>query len=505
MPTAETALPALSAPLSKVDFLDDYRLAWESRLASLAGRKEVFMGKAKFGIFGDGKEVPQLAMARAFQNGDFRAGYYRDQTFMVAIGQLTWQQYFAQLYANPDVEAEPATGGRAMNGHFATRMLDDDGNLTDLTKTKNSSADVSPTASQMPRLLGMAYASKLFRQNPELHQFTALSNKGNEVAFGTIGNASTSEGMFFEALNAAGVLQVPMLVSVWDDHYGISVPAEYQTTKQSISEIMAGLQRDGEGQQGFEIYAVRGWDYAGLIDTYQRAAAVCREQHVPVLIHVTELTQPQGHSTSGSHERYKSKERLQWEEAHDCLHKLREWLLAEGHATEIELDEIEKAAAVTIKTARTTAWADFFDAIKAERDEAVVLLDQLVADTGTENTLHEMVEQAQGEPHADSGRHCADHAPRPAPRAQRKAQLWPPQRAAPPRAACSPKTPTAITPTCSAKASSLLATSKKCPPPSRPTPRWWTPARCCRPASMPTSSATPASSPSAKTWARLAM
>ncbi|GAB3333710.1 alpha-ketoacid dehydrogenase subunit alpha/beta [Hymenobacter humi] len=398
MPTAETALPALSAPLSKVDFLDDYRLAWESRLASLAGRKEVFMGKAKFGIFGDGKEVPQLAMARAFQNGDFRAGYYRDQTFMVAIGQLTWQQYFAQLYANPDVEAEPATGGRAMNGHFATRMLDDDGNLTDLTKTKNSSADVSPTASQMPRLLGMAYASKLFRQNPELHQFTALSNKGNEVAFGTIGNASTSEGMFFEALNAAGVLQVPMLVSVWDDHYGISVPAEYQTTKQSISEIMAGLQRDGEGQQGFEIYAVRGWDYAGLIDTYQRAAAVCREQHVPVLIHVTELTQPQGHSTSGSHERYKSKERLQWEEAHDCLHKLREWLLAEGHATEIELDEIEKAAAVTIKTARTTAWADFFDAIKAERDEAVVLLDQLVADTGTENTLHEMVEQLKVNP-----------------------------------------------------------------------------------------------------------
>ncbi|MCC3155293.1 thiamine pyrophosphate-dependent enzyme [Hymenobacter sp. BT770] len=398
MPTAETALPALSAPLSKVDFLTDYRLAWESRHASLAGRKEVFMGKAKFGIFGDGKEVPQLAMARAFQNGDFRAGYYRDQTFMVAIGQLTWEQYFSQLYANPDVEAEPATAGRAMNGHFATRMLDEDGNLTDLTKTKNSSADVSPTASQMPRLLGMAYASKLFRQNPALHEFTNLSNNGNEVAFGTIGNASTSEGMFFEALNAAGVLQVPMLVSVWDDHYGISVPAEYQTTKQSISEIMAGLQRDGEGQPGFEIYVVRGWDYAGLVDTYQRAAAVCREQHVPVLIHVTELTQPQGHSTSGSHERYKSKERLQWEEAHDCLHKLREWLLAEGHATEGELDDIEKAAAATIKVARTAAWAAFFDPIKAERDEAVALLDRLVADTGTENTLHEMVEQLKVNP-----------------------------------------------------------------------------------------------------------
>ena len=398
MPTAETAAPALTTPLVKVDFLNDYRLAWESRHASLAGRKEVFMGKAKFGIFGDGKEVPQLAMARAFQNGDFRSGYYRDQTFMVAIGQLTWQQYFAQLYATPDVEAEPATAGRAMNGHFATRMLDEDGNLTNLAQTKNSSSDVSPTASQMPRLLGMAYASKLFRQNPELHQFTHLSNNGNEVAFGTIGNASTSEGMFFEALNAAGVLQVPMLVSVWDDHYGISVPAEYQTTKQSISDIMMGLQRDGEGQSGFEIYVVRGWDYAGLLDTYQRAATVCREQHVPVLIHVTELTQPQGHSTSGSHERYKSKDRLGWEEAHDCLHKLREWLLAEGHATEGELDDIEKTAAATIKIARTAAWAEFFDPIKAERDEAVALLDKLVADTGTENTLHELVEQLKVNP-----------------------------------------------------------------------------------------------------------
>ena len=398
MSAAETVVPTQAVPLTKVDFLTDYRLAWESRHASLAGRKEVFMGKAKFGIFGDGKEVPQLAMARVFQNGDFRAGYYRDQTFMAAIGQLTWEQYFAQLYANPDVEAEPATAGRAMNGHFATRMLDEDGNLTDLAHTKNSSADISPTAAQMPRLLGLAYASKLFRQNPELQQFAGLSTNGNEVAFGTIGNASTSEGMFFEALNAAGVLQVPMLVSVWDDHYGISVPAEYQTTKQSISDIMMGLQRDGEGQSGFEIYVVRGWDYVGLVDTYQRAAAVCREQHVPVLIHVTELTQPQGHSTSGSHERYKSKDRLTWEEDHDCLHKLREWLLAEGHATEMELDNIEKEAAAVIKTARTVAWAAFFNPIKAERDEAVTLLNQLVADTGTENTLHELVEQLKVNP-----------------------------------------------------------------------------------------------------------
>jgi pyruvate/2-oxoglutarate/acetoin dehydrogenase E1 component/TPP-dependent pyruvate/acetoin dehydrogenase alpha subunit len=398
MPTADTAAPALATPLAKADLLHDYRLAWESRHASLAGRKEVFMGKAKFGIFGDGKEVPQLAMARAFQNGDFRSGYYRDQTFMVAIGQLSWQQYFAQLYAHPDAEAEPATGGRAMNGHFATRLLDDDGNFTPQTQTKNSSADISPTAGQMPRLLGLAYASKLYRQNPALQQLTDFSVNGNEVAFGTIGNASTSEGMFFEALNAAGVLQVPMLMSVWDDHYGISVPAEYQTTKQNISEILMGLQREGEGQSGFEIFVVKGWDYAGLVDTYQKAAAVCRAQHVPVLVHVTELTQPQGHSTSGSHERYKSKDRLSWEEAHDCLHKLREWLLAEGHATELELDAIEKDAADVIKAARTAAWAAFFNPIKAERDEAVALLDKLVAATGTENTMHELVEQLKVNP-----------------------------------------------------------------------------------------------------------
>ena len=399
MPTAaDPAVAALPAALTKADLLTDYRLGWESRHASLAGRKEVFMGKAKFGIFGDGKEVPQLAMARAFQNGDFRAGYYRDQTFMAAIGQMSWQQYFAQLYANPDAEAEPATAGRAMNGHFATRLLDEDGNFRPQTGTKNSSADISPTAGQMPRLVGLAYASKLYRQNPELHQFTDFSVNGNEVAFGTIGNASTSEGMFFEALNAAGVLQIPLLMSVWDDHYGISVPAEYQTTKQSISAILTGLQREGEGESGFELFVVKGWEYAALVDVYHRAAAVCRAQHVPVLIHVTELTQPQGHSTSGSHERYKSKERLGWEEAHDCLHKMREWLLNDGHATEAELDDIEKTAAATIKTARTAAWLAFFDPIKAERDEAVALLDKLVAETGTENSLHELVEQLKTNP-----------------------------------------------------------------------------------------------------------
>jgi pyruvate/2-oxoglutarate/acetoin dehydrogenase E1 component/TPP-dependent pyruvate/acetoin dehydrogenase alpha subunit len=391
---AATEAPALLA-LTKADILDDYRLGWESRHASLAGRREVFIGKAKFGIFGDGKELPQLAMARAFKAGDHRAGYYRDQTFMVAVGQLTWEQYFAQLYATPDAEADPATAGRCMNGHFATRLLDEDGKFRNQAQAKNSSADISPTAGQMPRLVGLAYASKLYRQNPDLHQFTDFSTNGNEIAFGTIGNASTSEGMFFEALNAAGVLQIPMLVSVWDDHYGISVPAEYQTTKQSISALMAGLQREGEGQEGFEIYVVRGWEYPALLDTYQRAAAICRAAHVPVLVHVTEVTQPQGHSTSGSHERYKSKDRLSWEEQHDCLTKMREWLLTEGIAGEDELAQIEKDAAAVIKQARTTAWAAYFNPIQEERDEAVKVLNQLVADNGAEHQLAELVNGLQ--------------------------------------------------------------------------------------------------------------
>jgi pyruvate/2-oxoglutarate/acetoin dehydrogenase E1 component/TPP-dependent pyruvate/acetoin dehydrogenase alpha subunit len=391
---AATESQALLA-LTKADILNDYRLGWESRHASLAGRREVFMGKAKFGIFGDGKELPQLAMARAFRAGDFRAGYYRDQTFMVAAGELTWEQYFAQLYATPDPEADPATAGRCMNGHFATRLLDDDGKFKPQATAKNSSADISPTAGQMPRLVGLAYASKLYRQNPELHQFSDFSVNGNEVAFGTIGNASTSEGMFFEALNAAGVLQIPMLVSVWDDHYGISVPAEYQTTKQSISAILAGLQRDGEGQEGFEIFVVRGWDYPTLLDTYQRAAAMCREQHVPVLLHVTEVTQPQGHSTSGSHERYKPKERLSWEEQHDCLTKMREWLLTEGIAGADELAQIEKTAAATIKQARTKAWAAFFNPIQQEREDALVVLNKLVTENGAENQLAELVKSLQ--------------------------------------------------------------------------------------------------------------
>ncbi len=346
--------------------LQDYRLACASREASLLGRKEVFMGKAKFGIFGDGKEVAQLAMAKVFRPGDFRSGYYRDQTLMLAIGELTLQQYFAQLYAHPDVEADPASAGRLMNGHYATRMLDGRGAFKELSKLKNSSADVSPTASQMPRLVGLAYASKLFRNNPGLKSYTDLSNSGNEIAFGTIGNASTSEGMFFEAMNAAGVLQVPMLTTVWDDGYGISVPQEYQTTKGSISKLLAGFQR-GNGDKGFEIFSVYGWDYEALCKTFEAAEKICREEHVPVLVHVVEMTQPQGHSTSGSHERYKSKERLKWEVDHDCIRKMREWILINELSSPEELIEIEKEAKAFAKAEKDAAWKAFNKGIQHDQ------------------------------------------------------------------------------------------------------------------------------------------
>ena len=285
------------------------------------GRREVLTGKAKFGIFGDGKEVPQLAMAKAFLKGDFRSGYYRDQTFMMAIGELTIEQFFAGLYANTDLELEPMSAGRQMGGHFTTHSLDENGNWKDLTKQYNSSADISPTAGQMPRLLGLAQASKIYR-NVKGIDTTNFSINGNEVAWGTIGNASTSEGLFFETINAAGVLQVPMVISIWDDEYGISVHAKHQTTKENISEILKGFQRD-QRNKGYEILRVKGWDYANLVETYQEAASIAREEHVPVLIHVLELTQPQGHSTSGSHERYKSKNRLNWETEHDCNAKMR--------------------------------------------------------------------------------------------------------------------------------------------------------------------------------------
>ncbi|WPR76570.1 thiamine pyrophosphate-dependent enzyme [Algoriphagus sp. NG3] len=359
--------------LSKEAVLEDFRVAMISRHASLVGRKEVFMGKAKFGIFGDGKEIAQIAMARAFQLGDFRSGYYRDQTFMFAIGELTVQQYFSQLYAHTNVEAEPASAGRLMNGHFATRSLHEDGSWKDLTKMYNSAADISPTAAQVPKLLGLAYASKLFRENKGLKDLTKFSVNGNEVAWGTIGNASTSEGMFFETINAAGVMQVPMVISVWDDGYGISVPNEFHTTKSSISEVLAGFKRT-DTEKGIEIIRVNGWDYEALMHAYVEAGDLARTSHVPVLIHVLEMTQPQGHSTSGSHERYKDAKRLQWEKEWDCLSKFREYILSNELANADTLDKIEAEAKAQVRKEKEAAWSMFSSDIKKELNEAVALL-----------------------------------------------------------------------------------------------------------------------------------
>lgn len=347
------------------EVLNDYRIAFESRQASLIGRKEVLTGKAKFGIFGDGKEVAQVAMARVFENGDWRSGYYRDQTFMFAKGMSSVTQFFSQLYADPSIENEPASAGRSMNGHFATRLLDAQGNWIPQTTQPNSSADISPTAGQMPRLLGLALASKLYRENPDLHQFTDFSNKGNEIAFGTIGNASTSEGIFWETINAACVLQVPLLMSVWDDGYGISVPARYQTAKENISAILKGFKTDASGK-GMEIFTARGWDYPELCKVYKQAADICRKHHTPVLVHITEVTQPQGHSTSGSHERYKSKERLEWEAEFDCVTKMREWMLENHIASVEELDNLEKTALSLVKNSQKEAWARTQNPIKSE-------------------------------------------------------------------------------------------------------------------------------------------
>jgi len=360
--------------------LNDYRIANESRQTSLLGRKEVLTGKAKFGIFGDGKEIAQIAMAKVFRNGDFRSGYYRDQTFMMASGLLTIQEFFAQLYAHPDVNADPSSAGRLMNGHFSTRLLDESGNWKDLTALKNSSSDISPTAGQMPRLLGLALASKLYRANSELHtdKFRKFSINGNEVAFGTIGDASTSEGLFFETVNAAGVLQVPMVISVWDDGYGISVPQKYQTTKQSISEALKGFERTTD-KNGFVIMSAQGWDYPGLVEMYEKGVAICREQHVPVLFHIKEMTQPQGHSTSGSHERYKSKERLKWEDDFDCIRKMREWLIQSAMATPAELDQIEIDAKKTAADGRRKAWEAFRNDVSSEIKDADEQLEKLAS------------------------------------------------------------------------------------------------------------------------------
>ena len=359
----------------KAEVLNDYKMAALSRECSLLGRREVLTGKAKFGIFGDGKEIPQLAMAKAFKLGDWRSGYYRDQTFMMAIGALTIEQFFAGLYANTNLELEPMSAGRQMGGHFVTHSLDENGDWKNLVKQYNSSADISPTAGQMPRLLGLAQASKIFKQLQGFNS-SKFSENGNEVAWGTIGNASTSEGLFFETINAAGVLQVPMVISIWDDEYGISVHAKHQTTKENISEILKGFQRDKD-HKGFEILRVKGWDYANLVATYQEASAIAREEHVPVLIHVTELTQPQGHSTSGSHERYKSGERLKWEAERDCNKKFREWIIESGIATNETLTNIERTIKRDVKQGRTKAWNTFLGPIKKEQTDMVALLERL--------------------------------------------------------------------------------------------------------------------------------
>jgi pyruvate/2-oxoglutarate/acetoin dehydrogenase E1 component/TPP-dependent pyruvate/acetoin dehydrogenase alpha subunit len=365
------------------EVIADYKLACESREASLLGRKEVLTGKAKFGIFGDGKEIAQIAMAKQFRNGDFRSGYYRDQTFMMAIGALNIQQAFAALYAHTDIHKEPASAGRQMGGHFSTRTLNDDGTWKDLMKQKNSSADISPTAGQMPRLLGLAQASKIYRNHGSLpERFNTFSHQGNEVAFGTIGDASTSEGLFFETINAAGVLQVPMVISIWDDGYGISVPKKYQTTKGSISELLKGLQRDKENP-GYEIIRVKGWDYPALVNAYEKGVAIAREEHVPVMIHVEDLTQPQGHSTSGSHERYKSKERLEWAKEYDCITKMRSWIEEHQLADVETLDAIEKQAKKDVREAQKAAWNDFQGEIDAERKTLLEILASL-----TEESAH---------------------------------------------------------------------------------------------------------------------
>ena len=365
----------------KKTILNDYRIANESRETSLLGRKEVLTGKAKFGIFGDGKEVAQLAMAKVFREGDFRSGYYRDQTFMFAVGNLTLEQWFAGLYAHADVEADPMSAGRQMGGHYATRSLHPDGTWKDLTKIKNSSSDISPTGGQMPRLLGLALASKFYRNNPNLksEEFKNFTSEGNEVAFGTIGDASTSEGMFWETLNAAGVLQVPMVMSVWDDGHGISVPKKFQTLKEDISEVLKGFQRD-ENKNGYEILKTRGWDFPHLCETYEKAVAIARLEHVPVLVHVDEMTQPQGHSTSGSHERYKSKERLQWEIDFDPIKKMREWIINSAIATPEELTTIETDAKVKTREAKSNAWKAFNAPIKEELATAMSLFNELNAD-----------------------------------------------------------------------------------------------------------------------------
>jgi 2-oxoisovalerate dehydrogenase E1 component len=379
---------------TRESIIEDYRTAVRSRQASLVGRREVLTGKAKFGIFGDGKEVAQLAWARAFRKGDWRSGYYRDQTFMFSVGAATLEQFFAQLYAHADTEHDPSSAGRSMNAHFATRFLDENGEWKDQTEEYNVSADLSPTASQMPRLVGLGWASRLYRELglPEAAKF---SRNGDEIAWGTIGNASCAEGMFWESLNAAGVLGIPMIVSIWDDGYGISVPNEYQITKANLSELLKGFQREPKSKKGFDIYTVRAWDYAELCETYIAAATIVRMEHVPAIIHVTEVTQPQGHSTSGSHERYKSKERLAWEIEYDGITKMREWMIGQGIASAEELEALEKEDAQLVREAQRRAWEAYRAPIDAEVKEALEHLERLASSRDEVRQLHQELKRLQ--------------------------------------------------------------------------------------------------------------
>jgi pyruvate/2-oxoglutarate/acetoin dehydrogenase E1 component/TPP-dependent pyruvate/acetoin dehydrogenase alpha subunit len=374
--------------------IQDYRLAFRSRQASIIGRREVLSGKAKFGIFGAGKELPQVAMAHVFKKGDFRSGYYRDQTITIATGVATIQELFAELYANPDLEAEPSSGGRMMDAHFASRNLNPDGSWKDLTAQSNAAGDISPVGAHMPRVVGLAYASKLYRQIPALHEFTQFSHNGNEVPFATIGNASCAEGLFWETINAIGVLRSPAIISIYDDGYGISVTNESQVAKENISELLQGFSRPpGECCDGFDIYTVKGWDYASLIEAYQKAIKVAREEHMPSIVHVTELTQPQGHSTSGSHERYKSKERLEWEHEFDCIKKFREWILAQGYITADELDKLEKEDHASVEEDRKRAWESYIGPIESERSHVVGLMDQIITSSSHKTELTEIKEK----------------------------------------------------------------------------------------------------------------
>ena len=375
----------------KSDVLNDYKIAYTSRECSLLGRREVLTGKAKFGIFGDGKELPQIAWAKAFKKGDFRSGYYRDQTFMMAIGELNIEQFFAGLYAHTDIAHDPMSAGRQMGGHFTTHSLDENYNWKNLTEQYNSSSDISPTGAQMPRLLGLAQASKVYR-NLKGFDTEKFSKSGNEVAWGTIGNASTSEGVFFETINAAGVLQVPMVISIWDDEYGISVHAKHQTTKENISEILKGFQRDSDND-GYEIIRVHGWDYVELINAYQKASEIARNEHVPVMIHVNELTQPQGHSTSGSHERYKSADRLKWEQSNDCNTKFREWIISNDIATDELITSLERSIKKSVKEGKQKAWKDFCDPIKNEKEEILELMNSVANASSQRVFIQKIIKQ----------------------------------------------------------------------------------------------------------------